>query len=58
MKMTRKELDNLVRVSQLKEESPSANEIAGLVRSGLVLLAADIGVGLSSVVSLSTQFRR
>jgi hypothetical protein len=38
MKVAREELDNLVRVRQLKEEPPSADEIAGLVRSGLARL--------------------
>jgi hypothetical protein len=38
MKMARNALDNLVRVRQLKEEPASADEIAGLVRSGLARL--------------------
>jgi len=37
--MTSAELENLVRVGQLKREPPVASEIAGLVRSGEARLA-------------------
>ena len=36
--MPREELDNLVRVRKLKEERATADEIAGLLRSGLARL--------------------
>lgn len=36
--MPREELDNLVRVRKLKEEPATADEIAGLLRSGLARL--------------------
>jgi hypothetical protein len=37
--MTSNNLDNLVRIGQLKQESPRADELAGLKRSGLSRLA-------------------
>lgn len=36
--MTQRELDNLVRIGQLKLEPPAANELAGLLRSGSLRL--------------------
>lgn len=45
--MAQQELDNLVRVKQLKEELPAADEIAGLVRSGLVRLKDASNTSLS-----------
>ena len=37
--MTSSELDNLVRIGQLKREAPSESELAGLLRSGEARLA-------------------
>jgi hypothetical protein len=34
MKMTQRELDNLVRIGQLKKEQPVKSELEGLLRSG------------------------
>jgi hypothetical protein len=45
--MGRQELDNLVRVRQLKEEPATADEIAGLVRSGLARLTDAANASLS-----------
>jgi hypothetical protein len=48
----RKELDNLVRVRQLKEEPASPDEITGLLRSGLARLK-DAG---NTSLSLESRF--
>jgi hypothetical protein len=48
----REELDNLVRVRKLKEEPAAANEIAGLVRSGLARLK-DAG---NTALSIESRF--
>jgi hypothetical protein len=45
--MGRQELDNLVRVRQLKVEPATADEIAGLVRSGLARLTDAANASLS-----------
>ena len=37
--MTSEKLDNLVRIGQLKQEPPRADELSGLKRSGLARLA-------------------
>ena len=37
--MANENLENLVKIRQLKAEAPSATEIAGLIQSGLVRLA-------------------
>lgn len=53
--MTPKELDNLVRVRQLKEEPAAEGEIAGLVRSGLARLkdAGNMSLNLESRFDLA-----
>ena len=45
-------LDNLVRISVLKEETPATGEVAGLVRSGLARLKD----GKNSDLSIESRF--
>ena len=53
--MPREELDNLVRVRKLKEERATADEIAGLLRSGLARLkdAGNISLSIESRFDLA-----
>lgn len=53
--MPREELDNLVRVRKLKAEPAEAEEIAGLLRSGLVRLkdAGNVSLSLESRFDLA-----